>query len=569
MTRPRAILIAGMHRSGTSAATRCVGLLGAALPATLMPSAPDNPRGFWESEKLVGIDDAILAAGGSSWHDWRRFETGRVPPAILAQLEQSLADALEAEFGAASLLAVKDPRLCRLLPVWLPVLEQAGIEAKALIVFRHPAAVVRSLEARNLFPRGSSALLWLRHVLDAERDTRGLARAFVSYEAILADWRTAMMRAGERLGVAWPNDPDQLGDAEIEQRPAATLEPGALLDAGSAYAEVWCRHAWAALRGFEEGDPGASRLLDQVRGQFDDASLLFAGTPPRCAAEPIANSRPALREVTLLAADSLSVRLTAKGIERSMAACAFGEVALLTDQAMTAESSAAEALPVRRIAPLASRDDYSAFAIKRLVEHVQTSHVLLVQWDGFVVAPAAWDPAFLSFDYVGARWWWQKPGTDVGNGGFSLRSRRLLDALADPRFEPQAGMPEDELICRVWRPVLERDYLIRFAPSSVADRFSQERAAQPTATFGFHGAFNLPRFLDDAALEEVALLLPAPLFDRAETIEMVAQCVMAHRGAAGPLLAAWEAASGRAGVHAGLAPLLHPNELERVMEAGW
>ena len=65
------ILVLGMHRSGTSALARTVNLLGAAAPRTLMPADPSNPRGFWESNKLVPIDEAILAAMGSSWHDWQ------------------------------------------------------------------------------------------------------------------------------------------------------------------------------------------------------------------------------------------------------------------------------------------------------------------------------------------------------------------------------------------------------------------------------------------------------------------------------------------------------------------
>ena len=559
MTR-RAILVVGMHRSGTSAVTRCVGLLGAALPRAPLPAAADNPRGFWEAEALVGIDDAILAAGGSRWDDWRRFETGRVGAAVLGALEEQLAAAVEAEFGEAALFVVKDPRICRLLPVWLAVLRRMEVEVLPLIVFRQAGAVARSLEARNGFSQAFGALLWLRHVLDAERDTRGMRRAFVSYEALVGDWRGAMERVGERLGVAWPNDPAGLGDGEVEKRPVAVAGAAAGLEAGSAYAEVWCRHAWAALRGFEEGDGGAERLLDQVRGQFEDASLLFGGVPARPKA-----AVPALREVTLLAADSLAVALSARAVARSMAACGFAEAALLTDAAPQDAW-----VPVRAIGRLGSRDDYSAFVIKGLGAHVRTSHVLLVQWDGFVVAPEAWDPAFLGFDYVGARWWWQKPGSDVGNGGFSLRSRRLLDALADPRFEPQAGVAEDELICRVWRPVLEREFLIRFAPSSVADRFSQERAGRAVASFGFHGVFNFPRFLDDAAMVEVAGELPDVLFGRDDVVETVAQLVIGRRGALWPWLAAWRRTGvERKAVGARLAPLLHPRELERVMEGAW
>jgi hypothetical protein len=82
--------------------------------------------------------------------------------------------------------------------------------------------------------------------------------------------------------------------------------------------------------------------------------------------------------------------------------------------------------------------------------------VLLVQWDGYVCNPDAWDPAFLDCDYIGAKWFWHNDAMRVGNGGFSLRSRRLLEALQDPRIA--LSVVEDETICRTFRPLLERDY---------------------------------------------------------------------------------------------------------------
>ncbi len=61
-----------MHRSGTSALSHAVHLLGASAAATLMPAGPDNPRGFWESSVVAAVNDETLAAGGSGWADWRR-----------------------------------------------------------------------------------------------------------------------------------------------------------------------------------------------------------------------------------------------------------------------------------------------------------------------------------------------------------------------------------------------------------------------------------------------------------------------------------------------------------------
>ena len=158
-------------------------------------------------------------------------------------------------------------------------------------------------------------------------------------------------------------------------------------------------------------------------------------------------------------------------------------------------------MPIGRIA---SRDDYSRFVLKHLADHVATPHVLLVQWDGYVVNPAAWDDAFLDCDYLGARWFWHTDGHDVGNGGFSLRSLRLLQALQDPRIELVEA--EDLTIGRTFRDLLEREHGIRFGDAALADRFAFE-AAYPVGTpFGFHGLFNFCRVVPPA---ELAALVPA------------------------------------------------------------
>lgn len=108
--------------------------------------------------------------------------------------------------------------------------------------------------------------------------------------------------------------------------------------------------------------------------------------------------------------------------------------------------------------------------------------------------PKAWTDEFLDCDYLGAPWPDRKGGHTVGNGGFSLRSRKLLAALRDDRF-PLLTNTEDVTICGLHRPRLESEFAIKFGQVDLAQRFSFEmdaRAAiQGTKTFGFHGLFNL------------------------------------------------------------------------------
>jgi len=162
----------------------------------------------------------------------------------------------------------------------------------------------------------------------------------------------------------------------------------------------------------------------------------------------------------------------------------FADCLLFTDSQQPAPAPI-RVIPIGR---LATSKAYSQFLLNDLVRYIRTPHCLVVQWDGFVLDPAQWDPSFLDFDYVGAPWPQFRGRHDIGNGGFSLRSRRLLEACADPEFAP--GHPEDVAICRTNRALLEKKHHIRFADFPTARHFAFERTA-PGPTFGFHGAFNL------------------------------------------------------------------------------
>ncbi|MBL0422365.1 hypothetical protein JI739_18600 [Ramlibacter sp. AW1] len=215
-----------------------------------------------------------------------------------------------------------------------------------------------------------------------------------------------------------------------------------------------------------------------------------------------------LPQVTLCAADSATPRLAAQALARCTAQARFARTLLFTH----ADLDAGPALIIK-IAPLESREAYSNFMLSDLGTHIETSHVLVVQWDGFITDAACWDDAFLDYDYIGARWPAGLPGRDVGNGGFSLRSRRLLEALRDPRLRCEPGTPEDVVICSLWRDRLEEQHGIRFAPLEIAARFAYELDPRPGPTFGFHGMFNLPDHLQPTeVLALVRQLQPRAVF---------------------------------------------------------
>lgn len=202
--RSTAILVLGMHRSGTSATTGVLQALGVDLGPHLMAPAPDNPKGFFEHYEIVAIHDELLAALGRSWDDPRPFPEGWIDDERIIPYTQRLEAIVQRDFADKAIWALKDPRLCRLLPLWIPMIERLGMEARFLHVLRHPAQVAASLKARNGFDPDKSGLLWLRHFLESEQETRGRTRIFMHYDRLLKDWQGEAMRIGRELKLEWP-----------------------------------------------------------------------------------------------------------------------------------------------------------------------------------------------------------------------------------------------------------------------------------------------------------------------------------------------------------------------------
>ncbi|MEA3388432.1 MAG: DUF5672 family protein [Pseudomonadota bacterium] len=198
-------------------------------------------------------------------------------------------------------------------------------------------------------------------------------------------------------------------------------------------------------------------------------------------------ARLALPQVTLCAVSSVNVKATVRALEISLAQIDAGAALLLTDSQVRPDHPAIRVVP---IAPITSARAYSDFLLTQLVDHVATSHCLVIQWDGHVLDAGRWQPEFLDHDYIGASWPQFADGHDVGNGGFSLRSRRLMLLCRDPAF--RRGHPEDVAIGRTNRAWLEGRGM-RFAPRALADRFAAERAGDVTASFGYHGAWLMPQ----------------------------------------------------------------------------
>ncbi len=274
-----AVLVAGMHRSGTSALTRlCVGL-GCDAPRTPMQADAHNALGYWESSVIAELNEAVLASAGSSWDDSGPFNAEwHASPAAAPYRERAL-EALEREFGDSPLFVLKDPRICRLLTFWKAALAQFGAAPRIAIPVRNPMEVAASLAQRDLIEEPLGALLWLRNVLDAEASCRDDARAFIRYDDLLANWESAAERLGRELSIAWPRRSGQAA-LDIDENLPRSLRHQVRADADVHDAPAvadWVKATYAILTRWARDDvrAGDAASLEATRAAFDAAEAAF------------------------------------------------------------------------------------------------------------------------------------------------------------------------------------------------------------------------------------------------------------------------------------------------------
>ena len=191
-----------MHRSGTSAFAGTLAALGFDLGRSLIPADVGiNDLGYWENARIVELHERILRGFGLGWWDERGMpDHWREDPRIRG-FANELRGILLDEFSGEGAWVVKDPRLCRLLPVWKMLASENGMRLSVVFVLRDPREVAKSLDVRDGICSERASLLWLRYMLDAEAGSVGLDRALVTYDGFLKDWRNSLLGAGRALGM--------------------------------------------------------------------------------------------------------------------------------------------------------------------------------------------------------------------------------------------------------------------------------------------------------------------------------------------------------------------------------
>ena len=277
-----AVIVLGMHRSGTSALTRVLNLLGVNLGSELMVAVKDNNEtGFWEHQGVVDQHEELMHQLGMRWDDPRAMPLGWIDRAEVTATQDRLATILASEFDGDSLWGVKDPRICRLLPIWRRILDARRGRTTIIHMVRHPLEIARSIERRDGLPRGRSLLLWLRHQIEAIKATDGLPQAWTSYDALMNDWR-ATMKMIERdlklgLVISEPKINAEI-DAFLTPRLRHHVLDGAALEADDDLA-AWVGALYAETVKATLGETG--NLLDtaaHIEAEIDRAAFYFDDT---------------------------------------------------------------------------------------------------------------------------------------------------------------------------------------------------------------------------------------------------------------------------------------------------
>ena len=155
-----------MHRSGTSAIAGVLNLLGVNLGSNLYPPQPHNPLGLWEHREIIETHEELFGLFGRPWFDYLEplpeswWQDPKIRP-----IKEKLSEVVKRDFSNSSIWGIKDPRLCRLLPLWHSIFREVQCNPRCIHIIRNPLEVQTSLKKRNNLSNNVSLLLWLQHIL--------------------------------------------------------------------------------------------------------------------------------------------------------------------------------------------------------------------------------------------------------------------------------------------------------------------------------------------------------------------------------------------------------------------
>lgn len=234
----RLILVLGPHRCGTSLIAQSLECLGAQLGPRSRWSGPDNPN-FAEDQDVLATNESLLAFSGTRWSD---MPLGPLNPMAVLDAERVGTQVLRKRLAEFPVFALKEPRLCRLLPVWRPVFAALDVSVSVVFAVRHPTAAALSLVRRNRMTVSQGLELWADHIRLARADAcPDWPSVTVDYDRLVDDPHLQVMRLGRKLGMEV--DRDALGrfwsSSRLRHHHPARLAVDLPEDVANLWNDIW------------------------------------------------------------------------------------------------------------------------------------------------------------------------------------------------------------------------------------------------------------------------------------------------------------------------------------------
>ena len=207
------IVVLGMHRSGTSAMAGALSVVGCGFNSKLVKADKfDNPKGYWEPVEVVNINDRVFSSNNMDYMCYWPFPKNWKDTVTFSQECGVAKQWLKTSFEETNFLVIKDPRLCRTLPLWRQAIDEIGITEFYIHVFRNPLDVVSSLQRRDSsLPKSYALLVWLIHTLDALKTCCLERSILVGFSSLLNEPQDTISQIEKSFNVEWPLSTEKRG----------------------------------------------------------------------------------------------------------------------------------------------------------------------------------------------------------------------------------------------------------------------------------------------------------------------------------------------------------------------
>ncbi len=265
----KVLILFGMHKSGISVISGCLNLLGANFGKSFISA---NHTGFFENRDIMLWHDIFLRDLGCKWDMVGSLPSGWLKRKAAQDIRRKILTFVEKNFSGEECLAINDPRLCRLAPLWMDIFKQTHIEPCFVLMVRHPFEVARSLEKRDGFDLLKSHLLWLVHNREALAVCRVHKHVILTYDALLADPAYCMENISRGLGIDFPKEPKKEYQKLIDfVRPELKHHNGGSQDKNED--DMFAQYAWL----YDQFRLNQTSALDTSARTADTLDLILRG----------------------------------------------------------------------------------------------------------------------------------------------------------------------------------------------------------------------------------------------------------------------------------------------------